>query len=285
MIKTVLSSLLVASAISSSASAQGRFDDVEIESTHLRGTVHALVGAGGNIGVSAGSDGVLIVDDQFAPLAEKIATALGQLGSDKPRYVINTHYHGDHVGSNAFFAEQKDATILSHHNVRIRLANGEDVNPKSLPVITYDGGVKLHFNEETIHVFHLPNAHTDGDSAVWFENADVLHTGDLFFNGMFPFIDLNGGGSVDGYMAAVQALIDKISDQTVIIAGHGKIANKGDFQTFLAMIKETNAFVDGLKAEGKTVDQIVEQGLPKKWQQWSWNFINEVRWINTLYDS
>jgi glyoxylase-like metal-dependent hydrolase (beta-lactamase superfamily II) len=276
-------SLSLVTSFSSSTFAQ--LEDVKITSTALKGSVHALFGAGGNIGVSSGKDGILIVDDQYAPLAEKIAAALGQLGSDKPKYIVNTHYHGDHTGTNAFFKEQKDATIFAHHNVRIRLASGEDVNPSALPVVTYETGVQFHFNGETIHVFHLPAAHTDGDSAVWFEQPDVLHTGDLFFNELFPYIDLGAGGTVTGYIEAAQNLISRIDDDTIIIPGHGPIANKAQFQEFVNMIIQTNAIVDGMKAMGMSEDDAVAKGLPEKWKKWAWRFITEERWIRTLYNS
>ncbi|MBO1254528.1 MBL fold metallo-hydrolase [Alteromonas sp. 5E99-2] len=271
--------------ISSSVQAQNTLDEVKVTSKTLRGSVNAIHGAGGNIGVSAGKDGVLIIDDQYAPLAEKIASALGELGSDKPKYIVNTHFHGDHTGSNAFFREQKDATIFAHANVRIRLASGENVNPASLPVVTYESGIQFHFNDETIHVFHLPSAHTDGDSAVWFEQPDVLHAGDVFFNGLFPFIDLDGGGSVPGYIAAVETLLNKVDDDTIIIPGHGEIADKADLEAFLTMIKVTNTKVDALKASGMSEDDVVKTGLGEEWKSWDWNFISEERWIRTLYQS
>ncbi|PTT98820.1 MBL fold metallo-hydrolase, partial [Pseudomonas sp. HMWF031] len=221
------------------AKAQDRFADVEVKATAIKGSVHMLTGAGGNIGVSAGEDGVLIIDDQFAPLAEKIAAQLGALGSDKPKYVINTHYHGDHTGSNAFFHSHKGATILAHENVRVRLANDEKVKPEALPTITYEDGIKIYFNGETLHVMHLAVGHTDGDSVVWFEQPNVMHTGDLFFNGRFPYIDQGAGGNVEGYMDSVKQLLAKIDDETVIIPGHGDISNKQEYSAFLAMISET----------------------------------------------
>ncbi|MEW9799379.1 MBL fold metallo-hydrolase [Alteromonas sp. CYL-A6] len=262
-----------------------RFADVQIESTALRGAVHMLTGAGGNVGVSAGDDGVLIIDDQYAPMAEKIAAALGDLGTDKPRYVINTHYHGDHTGSNAFFHEHKGATIFAHENVRIRLAGDENFSEAGLPVVTYQDGIKLHFNNETLHVMHLPTGHTDGDSVVWFEEPDVLHTGDLFFNERFPYIDLSSGGSVDGYIASVKTLLGKVDEDTVIIPGHGPLGDKAAYQDFLAMIEATYAEVKAMKAKGMSVEQVVETGLEPKWASWSWAFINEERWIKTLYPS
>lgn len=265
------------------ANAQDRFADVEVKATAIKGSVHMLTGAGGNIGVSAGEDGVLIIDDQFAPLAEKIAAQLGELGSDKPKYVINTHYHGDHTDSNAFFHSHKGATILAHENVRVRLANDEKVKPEALPTITYEDGIKIYFNGETLHVMHLAVGHTDGDSVVWFEQPNVMHTGDLFFNGRFPYIDQGAGGNVEGYMDSVKQLLAKIDDETVIIPGHGDISNKQEYSAFLAMISETFSYVKALKQDGKTLDEVKSMGLDDKWADWSWNFINEEKWITTLY--
>ncbi|BFT31496.1 MBL fold metallo-hydrolase [Alteromonas sp. D210916BOD_24] len=264
--------------------AQDRFADVEIKSTAIRGSVHMLTGMGGNIGVSAGNDGVLIIDDQFAPLAEKIAAQLGQLGSDKPKYIINTHYHGDHTGSNAFFHSHKGATIFAHENVRLRLADDEKVKPEALPTVTYEDGIKIYFNDDTIHVMHLAIGHTDGDSVVWFEQPNVLHTGDLFFNGLFPYIDQGAGGNVEGYMESVAHVLEKIDDDTVIIPGHGPLSNKQEYSAFLAMISETFNYVKALKEQGKSVDEVKTLGLDKKWSDWSWSFINEEKWITTLYN-
>ncbi|AFV86944.1 MBL fold metallo-hydrolase [Alteromonas mediterranea] len=283
----ILAALIAASPFALSpfntAIAQDRFADVEVKATAIKGSVHMLTGAGGNIGVSAGEDGVLIIDDQFAPLAEKIAAQLGQLGSDKPKYVINTHYHGDHTGSNAFFHSHKGATILAHKNVRVRLADDEKVKPEALPTITYEDGIKIYFNGETLHVMHLAVGHTDGDSVVWFEQPNVMHTGDLFFNGRFPYIDQGAGGNVEGYMDSVKQLLAKIDDDTVIIPGHGDISNKQEYTAFLSMISETFNYVKALKQDGKTLDEVKTMGLEDKWSDWSWNFINEEKWIATLY--
>ena len=280
----LLAASLVSTTFIPTAFSQDRFEKVEIEATALKGSVHMLTGMGGNIGVSAGDDGILIIDDQFAPLAEKIAAALGELGSDKPKYVINTHYHGDHTGSNAFFHSHKGATILAHDNVRVRLANDEKVSPDALPAITYENGIKLHFNGETIHIMHLKSGHTDGDSIVWFEQPNVLHTGDLYFSGLFPFIDLNSGGSVKGYIDSVKQVMAKIDDDTVLIPGHGELSNKAEYTTFLAMIEETFAFVKAQKAKGMNLEAITEAGLDSKWDKWAWSFISEEKWIATLYE-
>lgn len=282
MEKSILA-LSLAGLMASSVFAQGRFDNVEVKAQSVGGSVHMLVGAGGNIGVSAGPDGLLIVDDQYADLAEKIAVTLADISKEQTRYVINTHFHGDHTGSNAFFSKHKKATIFAHENVRVRLSAGEETDPAMLPVVTYEKGVKFHMNGDTVHVFHLANAHTDGDSAVWFEQPDVLHTGDLFFKDWFPFIDLNSGGSVPGYIAAVETLLSKIDGDTKIIPGHGALADKSDYTRFLNMIKETYAYVQAQKGMGISEDDLVKAGLEEKWSSWSWRFITEERWIRTLY--
>ncbi|MBT0585895.1 MBL fold metallo-hydrolase [Alteromonas oceanisediminis] len=276
----VLSGLAV---VSTSGLADDRFAKVEMQVQSLGGSVHMMVGSGGNIGVSAGEDGVLIVDDQYAPLAEKIAAALKPLGSDSPKYVINTHYHGDHTGSNAFFSANKDATIFAHDNVRIRLASDDKVSADALPVVTYKDGITFHFNGDTIHVKHLPDGHTDGDSVIWFEAPNVLHAGDLFFKDMFPYIDLGAGGSVVGYIASVTEILGMIDEQTKVIPGHGSLANKADLQRFVDMIRETYEFVQVHKEAGRSEDEVVALGLNDQWDTWAWQFITEERWIRTLY--
>lgn len=151
-------------------------------------------------------------------------------------------------------------------------------------MITFADGITMHFNNETLHIFHLANGHTDGDAVVWFEQPNVLHTGDLFFNERFPFIDLKSGGSVDGYIKSVKALLGKVNAKTIIVPGHGPLSDKAQYESFLAMIEETKAFVDKHKADGKSAEDIVKAGLPEKWKSWSWSFINEEKWINTLYN-
>lgn len=260
-----------------------RFADVTIERTHLAESVYMLTGAGGNIGVSAGPDGVLIIDDQYAPLAEKIAASVADVSDSDVKYVVNTHYHGDHTGSNSWFKQHHHATVFAHDNVRIRLASDKNHHHDALPVVTYEDGIKFHFNGETIRVTHLPAGHTDGDSVVWFEKARVLHTGDLFFEGRFPYIDLDAGGTVSGYITNVERLINMLDDDMQIISGHGKLATKADYQKSLDMMKETAAFVLTQKRAGISLEKLIEQGLDSKWKDWSWNFITEEKWITTLY--
>ena len=275
--------LLITMMVTVATSAADSFAETKISSQHVSGSVHMLTGAGGNIGVSVGEEGILIIDDQFEPLAERIAKAIGDISKSKMRYVINTHYHGDHTGSNAWFREVKDTTIFAHENVRKRLAGVDGHKHSSLPVVTYASGLTFHFNDETIKVMHLPGGHTDSDSVVWFEKADVLHAGDLFFEGRFPYIDLVGGGTVAGYIQNMQTLSCQLGDETKVISGHGKLSDKVGFLQALDMIKQTAAFVASQKASGKSEKAIINDGLDDKWKAWSWQFINEEKWIKTLY--
>lgn len=282
-INTLLASVLLCAWASGAALAQDRFAEVEIKSQHLAGSVYMLTGAGGNIGVSAGEEGLLIIDDQYEPLAKRISAALDEIVKGQLKYVINTHYHGDHTGSNAYMREVRNSTVLAHENVRKRLAENEQHTHNALPVVTYAQGINLHFNGETINVSHLSVGHTDGDSIVLFEQANVLHTGDLFFKDRFPYIDLSAGGSVAGYIANVENIIAMIDDETQVIPGHGDLANRADLQRFVDMIKQTNAEVQHSKKAGNSVEQVVANGLNEKWKAWSWSFINEEKWIKTLY--
>lgn len=267
----------------SSSFAQDQWDKVKVTSQHLSGSVHMLTGGGGNIGISVGDDGVLVIDDQYAPLAEKIATTIGGISNKQIKYIVNTHYHGDHTGSNAYFKEAKDSTIFAHDNVRKRLANKKDHTHAELPVVTYQQGVTFHFNADTIKVLHLPAGHTDSDSVVWFEKANVFHPGDLFFEGVFPYIDLDGGGTVAGYIKNVTTLIGMLNDDTKIIPGHGSLATKADYEKALTMIINTAAMVKKMKTKGLSLEDAVKQGLGERYQSWSWNFITEQKWVTTLY--
>ncbi|MBL4631222.1 MAG: MBL fold metallo-hydrolase [Paraglaciecola sp.] len=283
--KTLLVTAISTLLLTCSAISQDRFANVQITSQHVSGSVHMLEGAGGNIGISAGDEGILIIDDQFAPLAEKIATAIGGIATTKIKYLVNTHYHGDHTGSNSYFKEIKGSTIFAHDNVRKRLADKAQHTHSELPVVTYQQGVTFHFNGDTIKVMHMPAGHTDSDSVIWFEQANVLHTGDLFFEGRFPYIDLNGGGTVAGYIKNVTKLISMLKDDTKIIPGHGKLATKADYQKSLDMLVDTAAMVKKMQVKGTSLENIVKQGLGDKYKAWAWNFITEEKWITTLYNS
>lgn len=280
MRKLLISGLLAAFAFPAAAD---RFEDVTIEQNEVADNIYMLTGAGGNMLMSSGEDGVFLVDDQYTQVAERIADKIKDISGEEVRYILNTHFHGDHVGSNMWFANNQSSTIFAHDNVRERLSNDDSFAEMGLPAVTFDSGITFHFNDDTIYVFHLPAGHTDGDSAVWFKDANVLHPGDLFFNERFPFIDLKSGGDVDGYIANVENLLERITDDTVIIPGHGPLASKKDYRAFLAMLKETKAEIDTMKQQGMTLDEAKTKGLSDKWKDWSWSFINEERWITTLY--
>lgn len=267
-----------------SALAHDRFADVEVFASQIAETVHMLSGAGGNVGVSVGTDGVLIIDDQYGPMAPKLRDAIKKLSDSKIRYLINTHYHGDHTGGNAYFKENEDVTIFAHDNVRVRLINDEKVTPQALPMVTYEQGIKFHFNGDTVHVIHTPASHTDGDSFVHFETQNVIHTGDMLFRNWFPYIDLDGGGSVAGYRATLETLIATADHETRIIPGHGDLANKQDLENSLKMLKATAKTVKAMKDAGKTLEEALEAGIGSEWDSWSWRFITTERWITTLYN-
>src|SRR5882672_8346106 len=267
------------------------FSKVEIKVTKVSGNVYMLEGAGGNIGVSVGADGILIVDDEFAPLADKIKAALKGLGAGKLRFILNTHWHGDHTGGNVVFGPE--APIIAQTNVRKRLAEGSNVPNRTvapaptdaLPVITFDQSVSVHFNGEEIRVIHFPRGHTDGDAVIFFTGSNVVHMGDDFFNGMFPFVDLDSGGDVDGYVKNVGEVIAKLPADVKIIPGHGPLANVDDLKRFHQMLLATTDIVRKRIAVGKTLDQIKAEGLLDEWKTWGAGFVNTDRWITTIHRS
>ena len=256
------------------------FSNVSVNATKVAGDVYMITGYGGNIGVLATDKGLLLVDDQFQPLAEKIEQAMSSLSSRQLKYVVNTHYHSDHVGSNEYFAHK--APILAHENVRSRLSKDESFNGDALPVVTYKDGVTIHLENEEIQLIHLPKGHTDGDTIVYFKKANVLHTGDLFFQGRFPFIDLDGGGTVKGYLANVRNIIATMPDDVTIIPGHGEVTNKAGYQAFADMLAYSIELVSSSLEAGKSEQDILAQGIDKKYKSLSWAFISEERWLKTL---
>src|SRR5262245_58313788 len=276
-IQILLSSVLVAAA----ANAQQDFSKVEIKAIHVAKNIYMLEGAGGNIGVSVGADGILIVDDQFAPLAEKIEAALKQLNPGKLKFVLNTHYHGDHTGGNAHFG--RAAHIIAHTNVSKRLgAKPGDAKPE-LPIITLDDSLSVHFNGEEIKLTHVPPGHTDSDSIIHFTGANVVHMGDSFFSGRFPNIDLAGGGDVRGYIRNVEDAMKKIAPDAKVIPGHGPLSTLKEMKEFHAMLVETSGIVEKAIGAGKTLDQIKAEGLPEKWKSWEAPTLNTARWLEILY--
>ena len=261
-------SLAVAVVLVLAAPALGQDEDfskVEIKTTPAAGSVSMLQGEGGNMAVSVGADGVLLIDDEFAPLVPKILAAVKKLSPKPIRFVVNTHWHRDHTGGNAPLGMEQ-VVIFAQDNVRKRMSV-QSVNrfkevipaapPAALPLVTFAESLTFHLNGEDVEVIHAAPAHTDGDSFIYFRGSNVVHAGDLFFNGMYPFIDLNSGGAVAGMVAAADALLARVNDQTKIIPGHGPLASKADLQRYRDMLATIRDRVQKAIREGKTQDQVV----------------------------
>lgn len=269
--------------------AQQDLSKVEIKVTKVAGTVYMLEGSGGNIGVSVGEDGIVLVDDQFAPLAPKIRQALKGI-TDKPiKFVLNTHFHGDHTGGNAQFGAE--APIIAHENVRERLkqggvVGGSEVKPapkEALPVITFNDRATVHVNGEDIRAIHFPHGHTDGDSVIFFPKSNVVHMGDDFVTYGFPFVDVGSGGSVAGMIAGVEQVLRMTPPDVKVIPGHGPLCTPEDMRKFVQMLKETRGLVAQAAGQGKTAGQMKQEHLLSKYEELGKGFIKTDGWIDTLY--
>lgn len=292
--------LVMTLAIAGIAQAQEQdFSKVQIKVTKVAGNIYMLEGAGGNIAASVGEDGIVIVDDQYAPLADKIQAALKNLGiTAKPvRFVINTHYHGDHTGGNEPFANT-GSTVIAQDNVRKRLetggpaGNGGSVKmefkpaPKgALPIITFEHDVTVHLNGEDIRALHFPAGHTDGDAVIFFPKNNVVHMGDDFVRYGFPFIDVTAGGSVQGMIAATEKVSAQLPADVKVIPGHGSLSNLEDVRAYTKMLKETSAVVQKAIDEKKTVEQMKQEKILEPWSKWAGGFVDADKFIETLYNS
>ncbi len=270
-------------------SAENNQQTAVIKTEKVAGNVYVLFGQGGNIGVSVGKDGILMIDDQFERIADKIKAALKELGSEKPRFLFNTHWHGDHTGGNTVFGA--DSIIIAQTNVRTRLSTpnsgGREFKPLApvgLPMITYDKGLSIHFNGEEVRAVHYPSGHTDGDTVLFFTASNVVHLGDNFFAGRFPFVDLKSGGSVEGLANNLAELIKTIPSDAKLIPGHGPVSSVADLKTYHQTIIETTAIVRE-KMKTKSLDVIKKEGLPEKYKEWGSGFIKTDAWIETIYNS
>jgi len=265
--------------------------DIIVRTQKIGGNISMLQGRGGNVGASVGADGILIVDDDYAQVSPKLAEALKALGSEKPRFILNTHWHGDHTEGNKFFG--KDSLIVAHTNVRKRLSVvstvfGEKIQPypeSALPVITYEQTMSIHFNGEEIRVAHFPNGHTDGDSVIFFTKSNVVHMGDHYFKDRFPFVDLENGGSVQGLTRNVAEIIKQVPADVKIIPGHGAMASLDDLKNYHQMLVETTDVVQKGIISGKTLEGLKKDGLPEKYKAWGTGFITTDFWIETIHKS
>jgi len=269
----------------SPALAQQDFSKVEIKTTSVEDGIYMLEGWGGNIGLSVGDDGAFVIDDQFAPLNAKLMAAITAV-TDKPvEFVLNTHHHGDHTGGNAALSGS-GATIIAHDNVRSRLAADEKVAPDALPVITFSQTVTIRRNGHEIHIYHPENAHTDGDAVVFFRDVNVVHMGDILFSGMFPYIDIDGGGNLNGYIAALEAANHMVDGDTKIIPGHGPLSSKTDLEASIEMLKTVRARIQALIDDGLDEDEAVAANpLADFHDAWNWNFITTERMTRIAHRS
>ena len=258
--------LCAAAVFAAPLSAQQDFSKVEIKSEQLSATTWMLTGAGGNLGLSIGEDATFLVDDQFAPLTPRIEAAIAKLTAKPVKFVINTHWHFDHTGGNENLGKA-GAVIVAHENVRKRMSTDQFIEflnmttkpePRvALPVVTFTRDIAFHLNGEEIRVWHVPNAHTDGDAIVHFRTSDVVHMGDVFFNRIYPFIDTSSGGTIDGVVAAVDRVLAEITDKTKIIPGHGPLATRSDLAAYRDMLATVSSRIKNAVREGRKLEEVV----------------------------
>ena len=260
------------------------------DTTEVAPGIHMLTGAegkfgGGNISVLTGEDQIVLIDDAMVPTAQPVLDAVTKLAGRAPDFVINTHIHGDHVGGNALMQEN-GAYVVAHDNIRRRLAaDSKDAGGDGgLPIITFSESVTFHVNGQEVFVFHVHHAHTDGDGVIHFRDQNVIHAGDILFNKLFPYIDLDNGGSVEGFIKAQEKLIALANDDTVFIAGHGELASKADVEQNLAVLKDGRERVRALVEEGKTEEEVVAANpLADYHDDYNWSFITTERMTRTHY--
>lgn len=275
---------------------QAQWDSVEIKTTQLSETIYMLEGRGGNIGLCVGEDGVFMIDDQYAPLSEKILDAVKAITNEPLKFVFNTHWHGDHTGGNQNM-HNAGALIIAHENVRKRMSTDQfmasfgrkvPAAPKEAwPTVTFSEDIQLYLNGEDIMAFHLHDgAHTDGDAIIYFPNSNVIHTGDTYFNGRYPFIDLSSGGSINGIIKVCDAVLMLANEETKIIPGHGALSNKVELTEYRAVLMTLRDRVQQQLKAGKTLEEVKAMGLSKEYDdKYGQNFINPERIIQFIYNS
>ncbi len=286
---------LVPAAMSHSLPIAKQTAPVPVTTTDLGSGIYMLQGRGGNVGVLVGGDGVFVIDAQYADMTPGLLQAITDIGGDKPRFLLNTHWHGDHTGGNAGMTEA-GATIIAHQGVRDRVSRditreffGQQnttpaAPPEAWPVITFGDSMTLHLNGQTIHLIHLPEAHTDGDTFVWFEEANIIHTGDVLFNGMYPFVDITSGGTFDGYIAGLERILSLSDENTQIIPGHGGLAARADVESTIAMLNEVVAALAVELDAGKSLEDTIAAAPLSDWSEtWGNGFMNEGRFTTLIY--
>lgn len=275
--------------------AQRDWEAIEIKTTNIKENISYLEGSGGNIGVLHGEDGIMIVDDQFAELSEKIKAALSALSDSDLKFIVNTHYHGDHVGGNENLSKD-GATIVAHQMVRERLGESfynaimdreVEAKPSTYwPTITFTEEIKFYLNGEEVQVIHVPNAHTDGDALIYFKTSNVLHGGDAFVRYGYPYIDVAAGGSINGLIAAQEKILEVADEETIIIPGHGGLSSIEDVKELKQMLEGTRNIIKDLKAEGKTLDEcLTAQPFSEYHEKWSGSFITSDLFVRLVYES
>lgn len=281
--------------LATSTSAQEDYSKIEIKTSELAPGIYMLEGAGGNLGLSVGDDGAFLIDDQYAPMSAKIQAAVAKVSQKPIRFVVSTHWHFDHTGGNEAMG-QAGAVLVAHDNVRTRMKAGQlikffnfEVPPAphiALPVVTFADSVTFHVNGDELAVLHIPRAHTDGDSVVHFKKANVIHMGDLYFAGMYPFIDLESGGAVDGVIAAGKQILAMADEKTKIIPGHGPMSSKADLAEYVKMLETIRANVAALVAAGKSQEEAIAAkptaALDEKWGK---GFIKSDTFASLVYQS
>ncbi len=270
------------------------WDAVEIKTTKVAENIYMLQGRGGNIGVFVGEEGNMIVDNQFAQLADKIKAAINTISEKPIKYVVNTHWHGDHVGGNEVYGAE-GSIIIAHDNVRTRVSTGQfmafqqnkvEARPEvAWPIVTFSDDITYYFNDEEIMIHHSPSAHTDGDAVIYFKKANVIHMGDTFVRYGYPFIDISAGGTVSGMIANLNETLGMINDETKVIPGHGQLSTRSDMINFRDVLTDIRDKVKKSIEKGKSLDDILSSGITKKYdEKWGGGFIKTKDFLTFVYE-